>query len=129
MTDTQRTPEHARRGFLRGTVQSAVAAAAALFFAFVVRAALRARHEPVSGGIEAVVGREGIVLEDLDPRGLVRVQRETWSAESAGGKIPRGRGVRVVRVVGGVRLIVEPAAAPADRELARHPVAGPEELQ
>ena len=31
MHDTQRTPDPARRGFLRGAVQSAVAAAAALF--------------------------------------------------------------------------------------------------
>lgn len=104
-----------------------VAVAVALFFAFVVRGALRMRGRPVASGVEGIVGDTGVALEDLHPRGLVRVARETWSAETTGASIPRGAPVRVVRVAG-VRLIVEPGGtAPIHPELAGRPSAGRKE--
>ena len=48
MTDTQRTPGHARRGFLRGAVQSAVAGVAALFLHPAPAVAVVAPARPVS---------------------------------------------------------------------------------
>ena len=53
-----------------------------------------------------------VAVDDLDPGGRVRVRRESWSAESAGGEILAGTTVRV-KTVEGLRLIVEPISAAA----------------
>jgi membrane-bound serine protease (ClpP class) len=88
-----------------------VALALALFFGSVVSAVVRARRlVPAEAGFEGIVGEEGSAVDELDPRGRVRVRRESWSAESVGGKIPAGSPVRVVRAEG-LRLIVEPVGA------------------
>ena len=79
-----------------------------LFFGFVVRAALRARHLPPGVGLEGMVGEKGVAVADLDPEGQVRARHETWTAESVGPAIPEGSPVRIVRVAG-LRLIVAPA--------------------
>jgi len=89
-----------------------VATALVLFFGFVVRAVLRARHLPRAGGLEGVVGELAVAIEDLNPKGRVRARRENWSAESVGPFIAKGDGVRVVEVRG-LRLVVEPAGASA----------------
>jgi membrane-bound serine protease (ClpP class) len=113
-------------------VIAVVAAGLFVFFAFVVKAALAARHLPPAAGIEGLVGQSGVALDDLDPSGRVRAGRETWSARSTGGAIPAGGAVRVVRVEG-LHLIVEPAEGPAPppsvesvRELAGRPATGSE---
>jgi membrane-bound serine protease (ClpP class) len=54
-----------------------------------------------------VIGQTGVVQRDLDPDGVVQVASEEWSARSTGGRIPKGRPVRVVDV-DGLRLVVEP---------------------
>ncbi len=84
-----------------------LAVAAGLFMAFVVRAIVAAKDAPVGAGQESLQGEEGVALSDLQPDGLVRAKKETWTARSAGPAIGRGTPVRVVRVEG-VRLIVEP---------------------
>lgn len=62
-------------------------------------------------GIDRVIGRPGLVLEAIEPdlaRGLVRVERETWSADSVdGAPIAKGADVVVVAVEG-ARLKVRP---------------------
>jgi membrane-bound serine protease (ClpP class) len=91
-----------------------------LFFAFVVQAALRARHLRVTSGPETLVGAIGVALSDLDPSGRVRAEKETWTATTSGGRIAAGTNVRVIRV-SGVRLQVEPAETPpTEGELAGH---------
>jgi membrane-bound serine protease (ClpP class) len=91
-----------------------------LFFAFVVQAALRARHLRVTSGPETLVGAIGVALSDLDPSGRVRAAKETWTAMTSGGRIAAGTNVRVIRV-SGVRLQVEPAETPStEGELAGH---------
>lgn len=85
-----------------------VAAFAVLFFAVVVRAAIRIRRRPrAPTRAETLVGREGRVLRMMNPTGVVLVGSEQWSAESIAGPIGRGDPVRVVEV-SGVRLRVEP---------------------
>jgi membrane-bound serine protease (ClpP class) len=84
-----------------------VAALAALFFLVVVRAAMRMRHREVITRDETLVGREGVAVRDLDPRGVVQVAAENWTADSTGGLIVHGERVRVV-AVDGLRLRVEP---------------------
>ena len=79
-----------------------------LFFGFVVRAVMRARHLPRAAGLEGMVGETGEALDDLNPAGRVRARRENWSAESAGPFIAKGTPVRIAEVRG-LRLIVRPA--------------------
>ena len=55
-------------------------------------------------GIDRLVGRQGIVLETIDPAqgsGVVRVEHEAWSADSVDG-VPYAVGttVQVVEIVG-----------------------------
>lgn len=77
-----------------------------LFFATVVNAALRARRLPPAE-TRAHTGDVGEATSDVDPTGVVRVNRETWSANAATDPIRRGERVRVVAVEG-LRLVVEP---------------------
>jgi membrane protein implicated in regulation of membrane protease activity len=59
-------------------------------------------------GVEALVGREGVVLSDLWPEGQVKVAGEIWRARCSGG-CESGTRV-VVRRVDGLTLEVEPAS-------------------
>jgi membrane-bound serine protease (ClpP class) len=97
-----------------------VAAFAALFFLFVVRAAMRMRHRAVVTRDQTLVGREGVAVQDLDPRGVVQVAAENWTADSTGGLIVHGERVRVVSV-DGLRLRVEPVVTPVDGTSAGSP--------
>jgi membrane-bound serine protease (ClpP class) len=94
-----------------------VALAAAAFFAFAVQAALRLRGMPAETGANRLVGQLGTAATNLDPTGVVQVASESWSAEVASGKLPRGTRVRVVRAEG-LRLTVEPEvpAEPSEPE-------------
>jgi membrane-bound serine protease (ClpP class) len=89
-----------------------VAAFAAFFFLIVVRKAIAIRKMKVIGRDEQIVGQEGIVLQDLDPTGVVQVASEHWTASSVRGAPRKGDHVRVVQM-DGLRLKVEPVEAPA----------------
>jgi membrane-bound serine protease (ClpP class) len=67
--------------------------------------ALRTRNLPPQTGVETLVGKIGYVTQTLNPRGIVQVESEDWSAESVGGTIAIGESVVVVEVRG-VRLRV-----------------------
>jgi membrane-bound serine protease (ClpP class) len=85
-----------------------VAGFMALFFGLVVAKALAMRHLPPAQGLEAIVGREGVVLgAGLRPEGVVRVAAEEWKATSPAGDVPAGAKIRVIRLDGLV-LTVEP---------------------
>jgi membrane-bound serine protease (ClpP class) len=84
-----------------------VAVAMALFFAFLVPAALSARRLPVVTGTERLIGAEGVVVRELSPRGSAQIASELWTAESMSGTIAAGQHVRVVAAEG-LRLKVEP---------------------
>ena len=90
-----------------------VAAALALFFLFVVRGVLAARHLPKNQiPTQTLVGMTGVAINDLMPEGRVRVHHENWTAESDGGGIPAETEIRVLEVKG-LRLIVTRADEPA----------------
>jgi len=89
-----------------------VAAFAAFFFLIVVRKAIALRKLKVSNRDELMVGREGVVLQDLDPTGVVQVASEHWTAASVRGTPRKGERVRVVQMEG-LRLKVEPVEEPA----------------
>ena len=69
---------------------------ATIWFTIVLRAAMRARKQPVKTGAHLVIGTKAVVVTPLEPSGTVRVQGEEWTAHSAHGPIPAGAAVRVV---------------------------------
>ena len=89
-----------------------VAAFAAFFFLFVVRSALQLRRRRVVSRDEHLIGKEGTVVRDLGPIGIVQVASEEWTAEAVSGTPKQGDQVRVVAMEG-LRLKVEPAEEPA----------------
>lgn len=106
----------------------------AAFFGLVVRAVVRAQRSPAST-LDDLVGREAVVVRDLDPEGVVQIAAEEWSAFADAAPIGRGAHVRVAAVEG-LRLKVErTVSAPpaADSEDPRAPKAteseGPRNLK
>jgi membrane-bound ClpP family serine protease len=63
-------------------------------------------------GLEAMIGGEALVLEDIDPEGKIRFKTELWNATARGKKIIAGKKVRILAARGLV-LIVEDLDAPA----------------
>jgi membrane-bound serine protease (ClpP class) len=96
---------HVSRGLVVG-----VAIAMGFFFAFVVRAAFKARHMGPGAGVETLIGATGTVTKALDPLGVVLVKAEHWSARSKRGRLAEGTKIRVVRI-DKLTLEVEPAEA------------------
>ncbi|MCA1831786.1 MAG: nodulation protein NfeD [Actinobacteria bacterium] len=78
-----------------------------LFFIFAVGAAVRARRLPKRTGREPLLGLDGLVTSILEPKGVVQVAGERWTAESDGATVPAGTRVRVVGM-DGLTLRVEP---------------------
>jgi membrane-bound ClpP family serine protease len=85
---------------------AALAFSSAALAAVFVLPALAFRHaRGPGGGTEQLVGASGTTLSALTPRGIARVNNETWTAESLSGPLPSGAPVHVVRV-DGLRLLV-----------------------
>ena len=89
-----------------------VAVASAGFLLLVLNFALRARHRPVLGGSEQLLGATGEVLASADGSGSASILGEVWQVRASA---PLGRG-QIVRVVGidGLVLSVEPAGLEGD---------------
>ena len=62
-------------------------------------------------GAEALIGKTGIVVNDLNPKGEVRVEGVIWRAESLSGDIVKGERV-TVKAMKGLTLTVEKAQEP-----------------
>ena len=61
------------------------------FFVLGVAAAYRAQFRPVAMGKETLIGKTCIAREPLNPSGIVRIESEEWTAETATGEeIPAG---------------------------------------
>jgi membrane-bound ClpP family serine protease len=85
---------------------AALAFASAVIAAILVVPAIAYRHAPVAPvGTHNLAGAGGTALSALTPAGIVRVNNETWTAESLSGPLPAGAPVHVVRVEG-LRLLV-----------------------
>ncbi|MFQ5846908.1 MAG: NfeD family protein [Candidatus Methylomirabilales bacterium] len=57
----------------------------------------RTMHLPVQTGPEGMIGKEAQVIQDLNPRGVIRHHNELWSAQS-GERIEKGEKVIIVAV-------------------------------
>ncbi len=75
-----------------------------LFFLVVIGFGIRAQRRSPDYGKEALLGKEALALEMLNPEGLVRVEGEMWMA-IADGKVKKGEKL-VVKRVQGMRLYV-----------------------
>lgn len=89
---------------------AAMTAGMTAFFGLVVRALVRAQRAEVLTGIQALVGRIGVAVTNLNPGGQVRVDSEMWSATAEYGSINAGEEVEVVDVEGVTLLVRRPSA-------------------
>ena len=74
-------------------------------FIFLIFIVVRAHARKATTGMEGLIGEIGIAKSDLSPEGKVFVHGETWYAESQE-NIPKGSKVRVVEVLGNLRIKV-----------------------
>jgi membrane-bound serine protease (ClpP class) len=70
----------------------------ALFFAVAVGLSVRAQRRQPTTGIQGLIGEVGVVIEELSPRGKVKVHGEIWSAQTSNLSIKVGTAVRVTGV-------------------------------
>lgn len=82
-----------------------VAVGVSLVLAFLVALVVRAQARRPATGAEGLVGETGSARTDLDPEGKVFVHGELWDAE-ADGTVRRGENIKVIRVLGGLKLRV-----------------------
>ncbi|WP_342781715.1 NfeD family protein [Thermococcus aciditolerans] len=57
-------------------------------------------------GPEGLIGRTALVVEDLSPEGVVKLDGELWKAECLDGVAERGERVRIISVRG-TKVLVE----------------------
>jgi membrane-bound serine protease (ClpP class) len=92
----------------------ALALGTAIFFFFVVRAAVKALRRPATTGMEGLIGAEAEVRQALAPHGMVLVRGELWDARSVDDTpLPAGASARVVGRHGYTLLVRSEAAPPA----------------
>jgi membrane-bound serine protease (ClpP class) len=78
----------------------------AAFFFVIVTIAVRSHKRAIVSGKEALIGSEGVVIELMNNKILVRVSGEMWEAKSP---LPLQHGEKIrVTAVNGLRLIVTP---------------------
>jgi membrane-bound serine protease (ClpP class) len=88
------------------------AAASAVFLMLVVGVLLKSQRRPVVSGREELVGAPGVVLEDFEHEGWVRLHSENWRARAA---TPLKAGQRVrVAAIDGLTLDVIPETGEGD---------------
>ena len=92
---------------IRFSMALAVTIPFALITSFLLSIAVRARRNKVATGMEAMPGRSGVAVGELNLSGTVMVQGEYWSAVSTSRIAPAER-IRVT-AVDGLTLKVEPA--------------------
>ena len=58
-------------------------------------------------GKEAMVGRTGLVIQDIDPEGKIQYATETWNAIADGKKLAKGDKVIIHGFSWGLRVLVQ----------------------
>jgi membrane-bound serine protease (ClpP class) len=64
------------------------------------------RMKPLNGK-EAMVGRTGRVIQDIDPEGKIQYATETWNAIASGNKFLKGDKVMIHGFSWGLRVLVQ----------------------
>ena len=70
------------------------------FTIFVINRVIKAHQKHVAAGREDLVGRTALVETALEPKGMVLVEGELWTATSDSGNITSGEEVLVTKVEG-----------------------------
>lgn len=78
-----------------------------LLLAIVIYLGLKAQKNKSVTGSEGMTEEKGVVLETLNPIGLIRLHGEIWTAESLTGFIEPGTEVKVKKFIG-LKAFVEP---------------------
>jgi membrane-bound serine protease (ClpP class) len=68
--------------------------------AFVIQRVVRAHRRQASAGREELVGKTAEVEIALDPKGIVLVEGERWTAVSEKGRVKPGEEVTITKVDG-----------------------------
>lgn len=71
-----------------------------IFTIFVVNRAIRAHRQQASAGKEDLLGKTAVVDTALDPKGVVFIEGERWTATSDKGAVKSGEEVIVTKVDG-----------------------------
>ncbi len=70
------------------------------FLAVAIIWGVRAHHHQVSAGREELVGRTAEVMIALEPKGVVFIEGERWTAVSEKGRVEPGEEVIITKVDG-----------------------------
>ena len=57
-------------------------------------------------GIEAMIGKAALVIEDINPEGKIEITGEMWAATAGGKRITAGKPVKILKA-NGLVLVVE----------------------
>jgi len=82
-----------------------IAICVAAFLAFVIQRVIRAHRRQASAGREELVGKIAEVEISLEPKGVVFVEGERWTAISEKGRVESGEEV-IITKVDGLKLYV-----------------------
>jgi membrane-bound ClpP family serine protease len=74
-----------------------------LFLYFKIFQAMR---QKVKTGEEGMLGKKGVVIEDIDPEGKIQYASEIWDAFTKGTSLIKGEKVKICGLKG-LKLIVE----------------------
>jgi len=77
-----------------------VAIAFAAFLAFAIIWGIRAHRQQILAGREELIGKTAEVKIALEPKGVVFIQGEGWTAVSESGRIEPGEEVTITKVDG-----------------------------
>jgi len=76
------------------------------FFVIAAKKVVESMHERIKTGPEALIGKKATVIEELNPRGMVKIDSETWSAVSINGEfIEKDETAEVVEVRGSMLYV------------------------
>jgi membrane-bound serine protease (ClpP class) len=86
------------------------------FFGIVVRQVVLARWSPLQTGYEQFIGQTAKVRRDIDPKGRVWFQGQSWNARTQSGEtVAEGKTVEIVEV-DNLTLVVEPVDSEDETE-------------
>ncbi len=80
--------------------------AISLFLYYKIFKAMRAK---VRNGLAAMLGKTGVVLQNIDPEGKIKYATEIWNAVAEGEKFLKGEKVVISGFTYGLRVIVKEA--------------------
>jgi len=101
-----------------GQLITGIGVASGLTFMGVAWLAARARRQPVTTGVEELVGHLAVAVDDFEGRGHVRIRGEVWQAECAA-PVRRGESLRVL-AMDGLTLRVAPVEPEPEPTMQTH---------